>query len=182
MDLVLKCHEEFVAAIEILFTDKRKFKIETLAARISALESKADDERHSIIKTLLGGALLPESRGEILKLIELTDEVANKSEELITQICLENITFYDEMKTCIIDINNKTREQFLLLRNIINTLFTGYDILENYKIIQKTELIESEVDKLEESLIKELYSMDINLVEMNQLRNIISKYPIHPIL
>lgn len=175
LEAVGRCYDEFIIAVETLFNKGSGLEIEELAMGIDKLESEADDIRHEIIKTILEGALLPESRREILKLIEMTDEVANMCEEIIRCINLQGIVFHSEFKQCIESINKKTKEQFMILCEAIGSLFKNYKALENFEKIKKIELLESEVDVQEQCAIKKVYSMNLTLAEKNQLRDIISK-------
>ena len=86
LDAVLSCYDLFTQAIEKTMVTGPGPEAEALALQVDKMESKADEARHKIIKSFLEGALLPESRREVLKLIELTDEIANKSESNIRQI------------------------------------------------------------------------------------------------
>lgn len=176
LNSVSECHNVFCECIDQFFIHGFNDQVLLLKDRVEELESEADRDRHDIIKALLKGALLPESRREILKIIELVDEIANNTEEIIKQICLQNIVFLESIKNDILEINAKTKEQFDLLSKTIEALFTSYkEVQAKYEQINNIELMESDIDDLENKAIKTLYSSDIELARKNQLKYFISK-------
>ena len=176
LNTVGTCHKVFCECVEELFSSEPNMEAEHLAEKVEDLESQADANRHDIIRALLKGGLLPESRREILKLIELVDEIANKAEETIKQMVLQKIIFPDVIKEDIKAINHKTMEQFAVLSRAIDALFIDYKELQNdYEQIKRIELMESEIDDIENRTIKKLYALDIDLARKNQLKGIVSQ-------
>jgi predicted phosphate transport protein (TIGR00153 family) len=175
VDAVLACNMLFVEAIEHLCTNGIDQGLEGISLQVGEAETVADSIRHEIIRSLLEGALLPESRREILKLIEGIDNVANQSEEIIKQITLQKIVFVKEIQSYILQINEKTRKQLEMLREVINQVFINSSkAYEYYEQIIRIEQVESEVDKLESKAIQTLFQMNIELARKNQLKTIIT--------
>ena len=174
LDAVLSCYDLFTQAIEKLLVTGPGAEAEALALQVDKMESKADEARHKIIKSFLEGALLPESRREVLKLIELTDEIANKTESNIRQIALQQIIFPAEIKDNILRINDKTKDQLLILRKVIESLFSNFESQVNHDELIKINTLESEIDQYEESAIKLIYNSKLELAEKFQLREIIA--------
>ena len=152
-------------------------EITLMARKVSGLESEADSIRRNIIRELLGGALLPGTRRDIKILIETIDKIPNKSEEIIKQIMLQNIKIDENIKSIVININNKTKEQFDLLKSLIDKVFLdlnkSFDLHEEIEVIEK---IESEIDDLEEDAIRILFSSNHELAYKNQVKTIISDF------
>ncbi|NLK22312.1 MAG: DUF47 family protein [Epulopiscium sp.] len=175
MAAVLECNELFIHALDELNCKGLNPEIEKMAKEVDRAEAKADSIRHEIIQSLLKGALLPESRREILKLIELIDDIANKCEETIKQIFLQQIEFFDELKPAIGEINSKTKIQLKYLKELINDIFNNFHQLEtNHKKLVKIAKLESEIDEIEYNAIRTLFRMDIELAKKNQIKTIIS--------
>ena len=174
LDAVLKCYDLSTQAIEKLLVAGPGAEAEALAIQVDKMESQADEARHKIIKTFLEGALLPESRREVLKLIELTDEIANKTESNIRQIALQQIVFPSEIKGNILRINDKTKDQLVILRKVIESLFSNFESQVNHNELIKINSLESEIDQYEESAIKLIYNSKLDLAEKYQLRDIIA--------
>lgn len=169
----LSAFQEFLnMVVEHGISDEAK----ALGLKIEELESDADAKRHKIISSLLNGALLPDTRREVLKLIELIDEIANQCEEVMKQILLQNVKFPKPLKSYVYSMNEKTCEQFNLLDQVIENLFKRMNQDEdNLPILKSIEELESEVDDFEYEAIKELFNSDLSLAEKNQLRGFISK-------
>ena len=174
LDAVLSCYDLFTQAIAKMLVTGPGPEAEALALQVDKMESKADEARHKIIKSFLEGALLPESRREVLKLIELTDEIANKSESTIRQIALQQIVFPAEIKDNILRICDKTKDQLAILRKVIESLFSNFESQVNHEELIKINTLESETDQCEESAIKLVYNSKLELAEKYQLRDIIS--------
>ena len=171
---VLNCYDLYIKAIEKLLEVGPGPEAEELALQVDKMESQADEARHKIIKSFLEGALLPESRREVLKLIELTDEIANKTESNIRQIALQQIVFPADIKGNITQINQRTKEQLVILRQVIESLFSNFESQANHEELIELNSIESQIDRIEEDAIKAVYGSKLELAEKYQLRDIIA--------
>lgn len=176
LNSVEHCVNVYSSFLDMILKEGISVKAEKLGKEITELESVADKNRHQIIKEILDGALLPDLRRELLKLIENVDEIANTTEDISKQILLQGITIPNELKNIITKIDNKEKQQFKVLSEAINKLFTSAkEKKQNLQLIKAIELMESEVDDLENELVKILYNLDISLAEKNQLKVIFSK-------
>lgn len=171
---VLECYNLYTKAIDQLIEVGPGPKAEELALQVDKMESQADDARHKIIKSFLEGVLLPESRREVLKMIELTDEIANKAESNIRAIALQQLVFPAEIKTNITQMNQQTQTQLAALRQVIESLFSNFESQVNHEELIKISELESAIDQLEEDAIKKVYNSKLGLAEKYQLRDIIS--------
>jgi len=177
IDKCIECYVTFIDYFEKITKYTPIEEITLMSRKISSLESEADSIRRNIIKQLLSGALLPGTRREIKILIETIDKIPNKSEELIKQLMLQNIKVDEKIKSIILNINNKTKEQFDLLKSLIDKVFLdlnkSFDLHEQIEVIEK---IESEIDDLEEDAIRILYKSNHELAYKNQIKCIISDF------
>ncbi|NLK98452.1 DUF47 domain-containing protein [Defluviitalea saccharophila] len=175
IEAVIHCNQLFIKSLEILNEKGMGIEIERMAKEVGQAESEADHIRHEIIQSLLKGALLPESRREILTIIGKIDDIANKCEEIIKQISLQNIEFFEELKPSIKEINLKTKQQLQCLQELINKIFSHFYHGEEYhnELLDIVKL-ESEIDEIEYNAIRTLFDMDIELAKKNQIKAIIS--------
>lgn len=177
IDKCIECYETFVEHFNTLNNKTDENSIIKMSKHVSDLESEADIIRRKIIKELLEGALLPGTRRDIKILVETIDKIPNKSEEIFKQIMLQNIKLDNKIKSLILDINNKTKEQFNLLKSLIDRVFLdlgkSFDLHEEIELIEK---IESEIDDLEEEAIRLLYKSEHELAYKNQIKTIISDF------
>lgn len=136
-------------------------------------ESRADDLRWEIEQMLYRRALLPESRDDLLALLENYDHLPNLA---------ENITFM--LDTQRIEIPAACRERFgkLLEANIqayrhvrraVELLLTNPDRVEEE--VQPVDQFESASDGLERELIIEIFRSDLPRADCLQLRDVIQR-------
>ena len=69
------CFQQFEKGMDIYFENGQSEAFEAATLKIHHAESSADDLRREIELTLYGKALLPESRGDILGLLESFDRL-----------------------------------------------------------------------------------------------------------
>lgn len=123
--------------------------------RIHNNETAADHLRRDILKKIEKGAFLPNLRGELLKLIEIIDDVANRSETVGDYYVLYQPIFTDEEAKTLVKIGEMTQEAFDMLKEAYAHLFKDFD-----KTVEKcTEIEEMEehIDKIEWDLRKGIF-------------------------
>lgn len=169
----LVAFDEFLA---LALTDELTEEVIAKGKVVEELESQADADRHEIIRSLLKGALLPDTRREVLRLVELVDEVANQSEEVMKQIILQKISFPKDTRSYVREMSSKTVEQFGILEKAISGLFKKLQSEdENLALLTEIEEMESEVDDQEYKALELIFNSDMTLAEKNQMSKCISK-------
>lgn len=141
--------------------------------RLHLAESKADDLRHEIEKTLYSRALLPESRGDILGLLESFDKMPNLMEAICAMCGTQQISFPEEFREGLIELVEINVEAYCLVRETVDKLF------ENPKLVGEAigpvDRKESESDKLERSLTTAVFQSKMDKADMILLRELISR-------
>ena len=134
--------------------------VEALAEDTHGHESRADDIRRSIERELYGKALVPESRGDILGILEAIDRIPNKMESVLYQILLQQLSipqeYIEDFKTLIsinVEAYNLTTHAFLLLLD---------DMKEAIAQTDKVDARESESDRVERRLIRSIFSSSMD--------------------
>jgi len=172
---VKECKKKFDEFILFTFENGYTHEAEKLLWDVDALESEADSHRREIINLLIGGALLPDTRKDILTLIEDVDQIADNYEGISKEMFLQKIEFPEFVKNNIMLIEEKERTQLFLLCEAIDNLFLNLnDNDANRNIISQIELIESEIDKIEFNTVKEIYNLELDLAKKTQLRTFVS--------
>lgn len=167
-----QCLSAFGDAFRTYFTDGLGPSFEELVKRAHAYESKCDDKRREIERSLYGRALIPEFRGDILGMLEALDKVPNKCESVLYQIVLENITIpdqYHDKTGKLIEINV---ESYRILCNAVRCLFTN-NSEELLSAVSHVDQKESESDGIEHEIIKTIFSSDMDKADMILLRDLI---------
>ncbi len=123
--------------------------------RIHNNETAADKLRRTILQKIEKGAFLPNLRGELLKLIEIIDDVANRSETVGDYYVLYQPEFTDEQAKTLVEIGKMTKVAFDLLKEAYGSLFKNFN-----KTVEKCaeiELIEEQIDTIEWRIRKDIF-------------------------
>ena len=149
------CLDAFVEAMDTYFAEGLSENCKRHIDKTHLHESKADDERREIEYAMYERALMPESRGDILGILEALDLVPNKCESVLYQIWYQNMLIpgeYAEQLKALVKVN---RESYgLLCQAARNCLHDIEQVLPSVdQVVEK----ESESDRMERNLIKSVF-------------------------
>ncbi len=159
LSLIEQCSDHFVQCIEdyltkITITDE----FMAWAHKIQEFESQGDDRRRDIERVMYAKGLIPQSRGDVLGLLEAMDRLPNRMASVVQILYTENISLpprYQEDFQNLALINvEAVRETVLLMRSFIQAL-EGLS-----ERIQRIGEEESSSDSLERRLIYDLFRTD----------------------
>jgi len=150
-----RCVDDFASAMAVFFTEGLSDQFESLVDRTCSQESTADEKRRDIEATMYGKALIPESRGDILGMLESIDLVPNKAESVLHQIWLQNMSIPPELVEDVKALIVPNCEAFKLLVEAARMVFE--DIAAVTPIIDQVTAKEGESDVIERRLIKSLF-------------------------
>jgi uncharacterized protein len=134
-------------------------------------ESAADDLRRDIEFTLYGKALLPESRGDILGLLETYDRIPNVAESFLFAIKCQHLElpeFIQEDFKRLFEIN---LQAYYLARKAIDSLFNNPSVALN--VTKEVDDKESESDRCERELISKIFSSDLDMGNKLLLKDLV---------
>jgi|GEM_PF-340297 len=135
-------------------------------------ESRADDLRREIEESMYGKALLPEFRGDILRMMEALDKLPNKCESVLFMISLQNLSAPDSLKDEFVKLVDVNLESIDYAIKVVDTMFKNPSGLK--EVIDKLDKIESASDKIERAMIEELfYSVKIEKCDKILLKELI---------
>ena len=142
--------------------------LEGLEREVRHAESKCDDKRREIQKLLTTGAFMPDFRSDIFKLIERADKVPNKAEDLVVFVSIACIPIPIEFTELFRELLDKTVDCAKDLADSFELVLVDLDkALEKAK---QVEDIESEIDKLERRLYRNIFHhMDPDLTPGKKL-------------
>ena len=141
--------------------------------QIHTAESRADDLRLDIEKMLYSRALLPESRGDILGLLENFDKMPNLMETISFMCETQSIPIPPSFRPAFKKLLEINLEAYKLVREAVNRLFSRPDTVT--AAVEPVDKKESESDKLERSLIKQVFASDMDKADMMLLNELIRK-------
>lgn len=170
MALVETCLRTCRDDLAILLEGCEREELYKLMQTLRKMESAADYKRHEIIRFLLEGGLLVDSRKSIMHLIEATDRVADISEDIIKEIYYQQLVIPPMLKQAILDMMDVTIKQYELLKEAKLNVVSKYKVKEMTKLLLSIETLESQVDDLHMAATLVLFDSDLDLAYKRQLR------------
>ena len=144
-----------------------------LFKQVHMFESKADDIRREIEVMMYSKALFPESRGDILGLLEAMDKVPNQAESSVHAIKNQHIVIPEEYQSGInelVDLCVRTGEAMV---DSVTKLFTDYTSAT--VAVGKIDELESAADKVEAKLIERIFAAKPKNIQAILLRDLIKQ-------
>ena len=154
------CYDAFKNAFDIYFNDGLGDAYAAAVKSTHAQEAKADDIRRDIELTLYGKALLPESRGDVLDLLEAFDGLPNIAETVVFVLDSQRIVMPEPLRAKFRELVDLNLRSYDLCRKAVDQL------VDNPKVIlhttQEIDHAESASDHVERDLIYEIFAMDLD--------------------
>ena len=166
-----RCAEAFQQGIEIFLANGVCEQFEELVQQTHRHEGTADAKRRGIEASMYHKALIPESRGDVLGMLEAIDLVPNQCESVLYQIWTENPEvpqIYAERFRQIVGPN--VQAHVLLCRGM-RDLFAGARRVRD--LAQDVYENERASDRLERALIREIFASDIDKADKILLRELV---------
>ncbi len=129
---------------------------EALVEEAHQAEARADDLRRDIELTLYGKSLLPESRGDLLGLLENYDALATAGEKILFDILCKNMPPPHEHRDDMLKLIDQNLKTYFLLRKTVDALINNPRI--TLHAVKEVDDAESHSDRLERQLICKIYS------------------------
>jgi predicted phosphate transport protein (TIGR00153 family) len=148
----------------------RQFLDESIA-QVHQAEGKADDIRKEIEVLMYSKSIFPESRGDILGLLEAMDKVPNQAESVVWMLKTHHIVIPAEFQSGIImlaEICQRCVEQMLEASEKLFIDFTNASVA-----IGKIDQLESEADVIEAELTDQIFSSELNGTKKLLMRDLI---------
>jgi len=130
---------------------------------VSQNEKKADNLRISIEQNLYVKTLIPESRGDVLGLLENTDNVIDKMKETLVHFSIEKPEIDIKFKNLFNEIARASREAVDKMSSGIRAFFNDIQSVNDH--IHKVNFFEREADDLSERLKREIFNTEFDLAK-----------------
>ena len=134
-------------------------------------ESLADDIRREIELKLYGKALLPESRGDVLGMLESVDKIASAAEDVLAMLSIEKPAIPEELAGKYKKLVDLNMEAYFLIHKAVDA--NNHNPRETLYIDKEIDQKASESDRLEEKMLELLFGLDLPLAEKQQQKIII---------
>jgi len=155
MEVADECIEHFLRAMRVYVRQGRTVEFEGLVDECHRHESRADDLRREVEMTLYGKALLPESRGDLLGLLEAFDSLPNAAETALFMISCQRIDMPEEFAADFIRLVELNVEAYGLVRKAFDALMTNRG--QTLYVVKEVEMAESVSDQRERALICRIF-------------------------
>ncbi len=172
-DSVINCLDEFRNTFTEYCKSSDRAQLASDYTRVHKAESIADDIRREIEVMMYTKALFPESRGDILGLLETMDKVPNEAESAVRMILNQHIEIPEQFRPDILQLVDICHRCVSAMIESVNKLFSEFT---NATVaIGKIDELESEADFIEENLIENIFASNIEGWRKLLLRDLVKR-------
>ena len=172
-ELVDEAMEVFEATVSCYLENGLCDEFTTGDRKLHSLESKADDLLRDVEKRLYRQALLPESRGDLLGLLEHFDKLPNLAETITFIFETQRVQVPDEHKPRLLELLAVNIEAYHLVRKAVSKLFDDPDNVG--EAVAPVDAKESESDTLERDIIVDTFNSGIPDIQKILLREVVQR-------
>ena len=155
LDSVMKAGMMFFEGVKhYLKEDKKAF--ETNYNELSKMETDADNLRREIKTKLYTYMLIPESRGDVLGLLETLDDVIDICEIVLKQLSIEQPEIPRFLKEDFLELSEFSQKAVEELVKGARAFFKEINMVNDY--VNKVHFYEHEADDVEEKLKRKIFN------------------------
>ncbi len=170
LDQVDTCRNHFRKCIEKLLLEPDNDENQIIVEEVHRSESKADDLRRDIELQLYQRALIPESRGDVLGLLETMDAIPGMFQSLCYQFLLERIVIPEQFRERYLHLVEVNIKSYDLVRQAVLGLFYKKEVKELTDLV---DTVESDSDRIERDLIRDIFSGKLDKADKILLKEIV---------
>lgn len=135
---------------------------------IHELENKADELRRTIENMLYTHTLIPEHRGDVLALLENTDDVIDTMKETLDQFDIETPDIPQNLNKDFSELTSVSVKAAETLALAIRTFFVEARAVKDH--LHKVFYFEKEADRIGNNLKRKVFNIDLDLCKKFHLR------------
>ncbi|VAW19145.1 hypothetical protein MNBD_ALPHA09-579 [hydrothermal vent metagenome] len=158
-------------AVRLYLREGLNEEFQTRLERINALESEADVLRRDIEKQLYSNTLIPDSRGDVLGLIETVDQLLSQFEGSLWAFSIEQPVIPEDFRNGYRKLTN------MVVKAVDELALSGRAFFRNPHDVpahnHKVMLYEKEADAISTNLKKAIFASDLELAEKLHLRGFV---------
>ncbi len=167
LDLIIKGSTLFRLGVKYYMEGEME-ELESRRHSLHECEAEGDRLRRDIESSLYTETLLPESRGDVLGLLEACDRVLNLTYETLSQFETELPFFLPEVKNKYLDLTDVSMKAVEEMVGAVRAYFK--DVVNIRTYISKVQTSESESDKIARRIKHEVFRTDIDLCQKMHMR------------
>ncbi len=172
LDLIAKASVEFRQSM-IFYIGGEFEEFEKRAQIVDDMETETDKLRREIENKLYLETLIPESRGDVLALLETSDDVLNVMADTIVDFSIERPYICDEIKKDFRELLDVTMNSVDAMVMTIRAYFRNITMVRDYA--NKVRIYENESDKFGERIKRKVFERDIDLAQKIHIRHFIHR-------
>ncbi|MBB6482182.1 DUF47 domain-containing protein [Spirochaeta isovalerica] len=157
LENILKASLIFEQAIKDYF-DGNMENFDMRKEEISKLESESDSIRRDIKHTLYKELLIPESRGDVLGLLESLDDVIDTSQNVLVRFSIEKPKVWNQLKDDFIELSAVAAKSVEEIVSASRAFFRETTKVPEHLV--KVHFHEHEADKIEVRIMKKAFDGD----------------------
>lgn len=155
--------DQFVEAMEYMMKKGIDEHFDLLARQTHTKESNADDIRRKIEQEMYAKSLLPESRRDLLEIVEQLDRLPNRAESILNMFLTQKTKLLDQIKPDMVELIKLSQETVkFTLEATMDCLNIKGKMKEYSRLIDNNESIG---DRLERKMITTIFEADIDTGE-----------------
>ncbi|HRZ26695.1 MAG TPA: DUF47 family protein [Spirochaetota bacterium] len=136
-------------------------------------ENNADNLRKEIESRLYSQTLIPESRGDVLGVLESMDTIIDTSKGTLFEFSIEKPVIPEDLKTDFVSLTDPVIKSVEALAYGARAFF--YDVYSVKDHIHIVKFYEKECDSASERIKRKIFASDMGLSQKMQLKNLISQ-------
>lgn len=160
IDLVSESVLHFEEGLKLYLAGSEQEFNERLAV-IKGLEGRADELRQEIEAQLYVQTLIPESRGDVLEVLEHMDDIIDFSKSIMLDFCVERPDIPVQLHDRLRKLGETAVDSTQALVQSARAFF--YDVNKVKDHLHKVKFFENESDYISEKAKREIFEMDIAL-------------------
>jgi len=171
LDTILKASMEFREGLKYYLNgDMEEF--EKRSKLVDRLESNADNIRREVENRIYLEMLIPEARGDVLALLENSDNVLNAIADTIVEFSIEKPKFPEDLKDQIENLADVSIEAVEEMVATVRSYFKNLTAVRDH--LTKVMFYENESDKVGERIKRQVFTReDLHLCNKLQIRTFV---------
>lgn len=145
-----------------------EYTFEAKMKDIALLENEADHISSEVESYLYGHSLIPEHRGDVLGLLENTDNIIDTAKVSLTQFSVEHPVIPSELNDLFAQLVEACYQSGEAVLVSARAFFRDAESVKDN--LFKVHHFEKEADELSDHLKRTIFSMDLDLAHQSQLR------------
>jgi hypothetical protein len=171
LDNLRRTQEHFEKAMDCYFDFGLGENCDFLIEQTHKFESRADDLRNEIEEMMYSKVLIPESRGDILRLLESIDLIPTHFETVLFMIQGQKLKVPDFIT---LDFRELMRLSLECCDLVIRQVEAYFKKSENIKpLVSTIDSLESRCDHIEREIVRKIFASDLDPFEKLQLKELV---------